>query len=304
MPAIKANDVTIEYESHGSSNDPAVLLIMGLSAQLTFWPPALIEALLGAGFRVVTFDNRDVGLSEKFHGRKAPNILRQAALARIGIKTRVPYSLEDMVEDTSGLLQSLEIDQAHIVGASMGGMIGQLFAAKKPSQTTSLVSIMSSTNNLSLPRPSRRLAGPILLKRSKATTKEEIVDDAMAFWSLIGTADAEADPSYLRERIEAGIERSHYPAGVRRQVAAIIASGDLRQHVRKISAPTLVIHGSDDPLVPVEGGMDSARHIPGARLEIIKGMAHDLPQKLLPEITRLIVEHVVSTEKTQHIAST
>lgn len=301
MASIRANDITIEYESHGSPEDPAILMVMGLSAQLTFWPPALIKALVDAGFRVVTFDNRDVGLSEKMHEQKAPNIIRQAALARIGIGTRVPYTIEDMVEDASGLLSALGIDRAHIVGVSMGGMIGQLFAAGKPAQTISLVSIMSSTNNPTLPKPNRKVADPVFLKRSKATTKAEMVDDALALWSLIGTKDSGADPSYLRERIEAGIDRNHNPAGVRRQVSAIIASGDLRQKIRRIKAPTLIIHGSDDPLVPVEGGMDSARSIPGAELKIIEGMAHDIPQKFLPEITRLIVDHVTGAQKTRPV---
>lgn len=291
--------VTIEYETHGKEGDPVALLVMGLSAQLVFWPPALIDAIVEAGFRVVTFDNRDVGLSQKFHGKRPPNPIAQIALARFGLKLRAPYTLVDMADDTEGLLDALGIDQAHLIGASMGGMIGQVFAATRPERTASLTSLISSTNNPALPRADRKVAGPVLLNRRRSNTRDEMIDNALGLWSLIGTDDPDADPADLRGRIEKAFDRSYYPAGVRRQVAAIIATGDLRPFSRKITAPTLVVHGSDDPLAPVEGGIDTANTIPGAKLEIIEGMGHDLPAKFITRINQLIVDHIQSAEKTR-----
>jgi pimeloyl-ACP methyl ester carboxylesterase len=299
MPAIVANGIKIEYEEMGPKNGPVVLLIMGLAAQMTLWPPAMLEALSGAGFRVVRFDNRDIGLTQKLHGRRVVNPLFQIAAKALGLNNLAPYTLHTMVADAVGLLDALRVEHAHVVGASMGGMIAQLLAATHPKRVLSLTSIMSGTNNPRLPRPSRRTMSLLMSGGSgRGGSKAEILDRMMKVWSVIGTPNSGADEAEFRATLEAALARSYYPAGVRRQLAAIIATGDLRPHIRKIVAPALVIHGSKDPLALLEAGIDSARNIPGARLEIIDGMGHDLPAKFLPRINELILAHVRSAQAT------
>jgi pimeloyl-ACP methyl ester carboxylesterase len=255
----------------------------------------LIRAFVDAGFRVIRFDNRDIGLSAKLHDKRAPNPIAQAAARFIGINGLAPYTLHDMVADTVALLDALKIKRAHLVGVSMGGMIGQLMAATHPKRVSSLTSIMSGTLNPRLPGPSPRVTLPLFLSRPKDKSRDALIARAIQMWSLIRTEGD--DHSELETKIAQGFDRSYYPPGVRRQLAAIIATGDLRPHLAKITAPTLVIHGSKDPLAPVEGGRDSARNIKGARLEIIDGMAHDLPKKFLPRIAALIVDHAQAAEK-------
>jgi pimeloyl-ACP methyl ester carboxylesterase len=295
MSQIKANNLTIEYEDTGPKDGPVMLLIMGLAAQMTFWPDAIIKAFTDAGFRVVRFDNRDIGLSAKVHGKRAPNPIAQVAARLIGLNGLAPYTLHDMVADTVGLMDALKIERAHVVGVSMGGMIAQLMAATRPERVASLTSIMSGTLNPRLPGPSSRVTVPLFLSRPKGKSRGELIARAVQMWSLIRTEGD--DHAELEAKIASGFDRSYYPAGVRRQLAAIIATGDLRPHLAKITAPTLVIHGSKDPLAPVEGGRDSARNIKGARLEIIDGMAHDLPKKFLPQISALIEGHARAAEK-------
>jgi pimeloyl-ACP methyl ester carboxylesterase len=294
MPQAAANRLTLEYREEGPKDGPAIVMIMGLAAQMTFWPDALVANLADAGFRVVMFDNRDIGLSSKLHGRDAPHPVTQVAARLVGIRNLAPYTLHDMVADTVGLLDALDIKRAHLVGVSMGGMIGQLMAGTHPGRVASLTSIMSGTLNPRLPGPSLRVVGPLFLSRPKDKSRDALIERAVAMWSLIRTEDPDDDHSELRTKIAGGFDRAYYPSGVRRQLAAIIATGDLRPHIRKITAPTLVIHGSKDPLAPLAGGRDSARNIPGARLEIIEGMAHDLPRKFLPRISRLIIDHAAS----------
>lgn len=292
MPQVSANKLMIEYQEIGPKDGPAVLMIMGLAAQMTFWPDALIRNLADAGFRVITFDNRDIGLTTKLHGRNAPHPVAQVAARLIGMKRLAPYTLHDMVLDTTGLMDALKITKAHIVGVSMGGMIGQLLSGTHPDRVLSLTSIMSGTLNPLLPGPSPRLLAPLFLSKPKDKSRQALIDRAIQMWSLIRTPDETDDHSELKLKIASGFDRSYYPAGVKRQLAAIIATGDLRPHIRKIKAPTLVIHGSRDPLAPLAGGRDSARNIPGARLEVIDGMAHDLPKKFLARIGGLIIDHV------------
>ena len=297
MPQVKSNNLTIEYEDIGPKDGPVLLLIMGLAAQMTFWPDAMLKAFTDAGFRVVRFDNRDIGLTSKLHGKRAPNPIAQAAATFIGLGgSMAPYKLHDMVEDTVGLMDALKIKRAHIVGVSMGGMIGQLMTALHPDRVASLTSIMSGTLNPRLPGPSRKVTVPLFLRRPKGKSRDALIDRTMELFSLIRTEGD--DSGEFRAKIEQGFDRSYYPSGVRRQLAAIIATGDLRPHIRKITAPTLIIHGSKDPLAPLEAGKDSARNIPNARLEIIEGMAHDLPKKFLPRLSALIVDHARAAEKT------
>lgn len=295
MPQIKANNLTIEYEDIGPKDGPVILLVMGLAAQMTFWPDAMLKGLTDAGFRVIRFDNRDIGLTSKLHGKRAPNPIVHAAARLVGFKGLAPYTLHDMVADTVGLMDALKIKKAHLVGVSMGGMISQLFAGTHPNRVASLTSIMSGTLNPRIGGPSPRITVPLFLNRAKANTRDEIIKRSIDMFSLIKTEGD--DVSEIAKKLELAFDRSYYPSGIRRQLAAIIATGDLRPYVRKITAPTLVIHGSKDPLAPLEGGRDSAHNIKGAHLEIIDGMAHDLPKKFLPRITALIVDHAKSAEK-------
>lgn len=292
MIAKTSHGVTIDYRFDGPRDGPVILLIMGLAQQLTFWPDDFVAALNEAGYRTLRFDNRDIGHSQKFEGKRAPNPMVQLAARLAGIRGLAPYSLEDMAKDTVGLLDALAIDKVDIVGVSMGGMIAQVVAAKHPQRVKRLAIIMSSTNNPRLPRARAEIARALMARPSNITTKEQALERAMYLWNLIGTKNSGASEEELRARLAASYERSHYPAGARRQLAAIIETGDLRKDfTRKIAAPTLVIHGSDDPLAPPAGGVDIFKTIKGADLEIIEGMGHDIPKKFRARIAARIIGH-------------
>jgi pimeloyl-ACP methyl ester carboxylesterase len=287
MAQIKANGINIEYESFGPEGAEPVLLVMGLGAQLTLWPVELCEALVARGFRVIRYDNRDVGLSTKFDDAPVPQLPALIAGIMAGQKPDVPYRLEDMAADAAGLLDALGLERAHIVGASMGGMIAQLFAAAYPARTLSLTSIMSSTGNSSLP-PATPEAMAVLMSRPTGNDLDALVEFGVKAARVIGSPAYPADEALLRARVRRDIERSVYPAGFARQMAAIYASGDRRARLATITAPTVVIHGTADPLVPVDGGRDTAANIRGAELVEIDGMGHDLPLPLVDRIADTI----------------
>ncbi len=292
MIAKTAHGVDIDYRFDGPADGPVILLIMGLAQQLIFWPDDFVGALNDAGYRTLRFDNRDVGHSQKFEGKRAPNPMVQLAARLAGIRGFAPYSLEDMAKDAIGLLDTLEIEKADIVGVSMGGMIAQVMAARRPQRVRRLAIIMSSTNNPRLPRARAEIARALMAPPANITTKEQALERAMVLWNLIGTKNSGASEEELRARLAASYERSHYPAGARRQLAAIIETGDLRKDfTRKITAPALVIHGSEDPLAPPAGGVDIFKTIKGADLEIIEGMGHDIPKKFRTRIAAKIVRH-------------
>ncbi len=290
MPQITANNITIEYESYGDETNPPMLLVMGLGAQLTLWPMELVEALVDRGFRVIRYDNRDIGLSTKFGDAGNPSIPWTMIKARLGIKPRVPYQLSDMAADAVGLLDALEIDKAHIVGASMGGMISQLIAAEYPDRVLSLTSIMSTTGHRKLPQADKE-AIQALTTRPKSTDMDSIRAHGVRVARAIGSPQYPAPVERLHQNIESNFNRSFYPEGMARQMAAIIADGDRRQRLANVKAPTLVVHGEADPLVKVEGGHDTAAHIPGARITTFPGMGHDLPVELVDPMADVIAEH-------------
>lgn len=290
MPQIEANGIALEYEVFGDPAAPPLLLVMGLGAQLTLWPVELVEALVQRGFRVIRYDNRDIGLSHKMEGARAPGMIRHMLLKRLGLNPRVPYSLADMAADGVGLLDALGIERAHIVGASMGGMIAQHIAFSYPDRVLSLTSIMSTTGNPRLPA-ARKEAITVLTKRPTSMAESVLVEHGMKIGRTIGSPAYPADEDRLRASTTFNVRRSIYPPGMPRQLAAIIADGDRRSRLARIAAPTLVIHGDADPLVPVEGGRDTAANIPGARLKIIPGMGHDLPLALVDEIADAIAGH-------------
>lgn len=290
MPQIEANGIALEYEVHGPADAAPLLLVMGLGAQLTLWPIELVDALVERGFRVIRYDNRDIGLSHKMEGARAPGMVRHVLARRFGFNPHVPYTLADMAADGVGLLDALGIDKAHVVGASMGGMIAQHIAFSHPGKVLTLTSIMSTTGNPKLPA-AKREALAVLTRRPASMAEAVLVEHGMLVGRTIGSPGYPADEARLRASTTANVRRSIYPAGMPRQLAAIIADGDRRARLAGVRAPTLVIHGEGDPLVPVEGGRDTAAHIPGARLKTIPGMGHDLPLALVDEIADAIAGH-------------
>src|SRR5262249_14172846 len=287
MPQITANGIKLEYEAFGPDGGERILLIMGLGAQLTRWPLGLIDMLTARGFRVIRYDNRDVGLSQRFHAAGPANVAQLMTDVAAGKAPKAAYLLNDMAKDAVGLLNALGIRRAHIVGASMGGMIAQMVAANHPEHTLSLTSIMSSTGNRSLP-PAKPEAMAVLMTRPESPDLEAIVANGIRAQKTIGSPAYPASDSELRARIEEDFRRAYYPDGFSRQMAAIMASGDRREALRTIAAPTVVLHGADDPLVPLDGGRDTAANITGAELRIVPGMGHDLPTALFPVVVEAI----------------
>jgi pimeloyl-ACP methyl ester carboxylesterase len=291
MPNIRANNIELYYEENGPADGPVILLVMGLGAQMIAWPDEFIHGLVSKGYRVIHYDNRDVGLSQWMEGAKTPNLVWTMFKARIGLPVRVPYTLGDMAADGIGLLDALGIDKAHVVGASMGGMIVQLMAANHPERTLSMTSIMSSSGKAGLPGARADIQRQFMVKRPPDASREE----AVAFGAELVNAFSYPDPARPEnahaEMAAKAFDRGYYPVGTRRQLLAIIADGSRVERLKKIAVPTLVVHGGADPLVPKEGSEDIARHIPGARLEIIDEMAHDLPPSQVGRILDLIAEH-------------
>ncbi len=288
--------LSLTYEEFGNTDAPVMMLIMGLGMQMHSWPDEFCAAIADKGFRVIRFDNRDIGLSQKFEGSRAPRPWQLMLRSRLGLRLKVPYQLHDMAEDLISLMDYLNIASAHIVGASMGGMIAQLVAASFPERTISLTSIMSSSGAQSLPQPSAKVL--LQLTRKSATGEQAYLVNAKRTWQMISSPAYPVDDAALEERLLAAYRRSYYPQGLGRQMAAIIASGDRSAMLTKIRVPTLVIHGKDDVLVPVKAGIDTAQKIPGARLELIPGMGHDLPRALFPRFVDEIVGHAASTTAT------
>jgi pimeloyl-ACP methyl ester carboxylesterase len=289
MTKVNANGISIEVESYGALDAPTVLLIMGLGAQLTLWPIELVDALVARGFRVVRYDNRDIGLSTKFDSAGIPDMPSLMMALMGGKAPDIAYTLTDMANDAVAVLDALGIAQAHIVGASMGGMIAQLVAANHPARTRTLTSIMSTTGNRELP-PAKPDAMAALTGRPTTADVDAIVAFGVAAARIVGSPAYPAEESRLTARVRADFERSFSPAGFARQMAAIVADGDRRDRNAGITAPTLVIHGDADPLVPVEGGHDTAASIKGAELMIIPGMGHDLPVQLVEPIADAIAK--------------
>lgn len=283
----RANGIELEYESFGNPADPTILLIMGLGAQLTLWPVPFVEALVERGFHVVRYDNRDVGLSTKLDHVRPPRVGMLVLQRLLRLRPRVPYTLGDMAADAAGLLDALGIEKAHIVGASMGGMIAQVFAATYPDRTLSLTSIMSTTGNPRLSRASRE-AMDVLVNRPKTDDFEALVAHGVRASKVLAGPAFPVEPEVLEARVRETIQRSNYPDGFARQVAAIVADGDRRERLKTIKAPTVVIHGTDDTLVPIDGGRDTAASIPGARLVEVRGMGHNVPVEVIPEIVDAI----------------
>jgi len=294
------DDLEIHYEDMGDPSDPPVLLIMGLGAQLVLWRKEFCERLVNHGYRVIRYDNRDVGLSSKLHGRRAAGSLI-AALARsfIGLPSPSVYTLEHMADDAAALLDHLEIDRAHIVGASMGGMIAQILAARYPHRTAGLGIIFSSNNSALLPPPAPRALLALIKGPAPDSPREVIVENSIRVSKIIGSPGYPTSEEKLRAEAIEGYERSHYPQGIARHFGAVLGSGSLRRFDRQITAPTVVIHGRADILMRPSGGRAIASAIPNARLVLFDGMAHDLPEALWDDIISELMTTFVEFSKAQ-----
>jgi pimeloyl-ACP methyl ester carboxylesterase len=288
VPFAKANGIEIAYDEFGGREAPAILLIMGLGVQLTGWREPFCERLANGGFRVLRYDNRDTGLSTKFPEGGEPNMAELFQRAMQGQPVEAPYTLVDMANDGVGLLDAVGIARAHIVGASMGGMIAQIIAADHPDRTLGLVSIMSTSGRPGLP-PGKPEAFMALMTPPANSARQAVIEQIMHSRRVIGSPGFPEDEAILRRQVEASYDRCYYPQGIARQTAAILESGSRVERLERIRAPSLVIHGVDDPLVPVAGGEDTAATIPGAELQVVPGMGHGLESGLETRIADAII---------------
>jgi pimeloyl-ACP methyl ester carboxylesterase len=286
MPHVIANDIRIEYDTRGDSEDPTVLLIMGLGHQLTMWHASFCDILVESGYHVVRFDNRDAGLSESFDEAGKPNIM---GAMMGGERLDAPYTLDDMAADAVGLLDALEIDSAHVAGASMGGMIAQTIAINHPDRVDSLTSIMSTTGNRSLPQATPEAMQALLTPPAPEDDEEAAIERSLRIWDVLESPAYPTDEETQRTWLRRDYRRSYNPTGIARQLAAIIAHGDRREGLRELDIPVVVLHGADDPLIRVEAGKDTAETIPGAELRIVEGMAHDFPLELVEEMANAVL---------------
>lgn len=280
-----SNDIELAYEDMGNPDDPVVLMIMGLSAQMTLWPVQFCERIVELGFRVIRFDNRDIGLSTKMDGQRIQgSSLLRLLRTELGASSKVPYTLKDMALDTKGLLDYLEIPKVHVVGASMGGMIAQVFSGLYPERVLSTSIIFSSTNEAFLPPPDPRTLLPLMNGPGPDATREQIVAHSANTRRIIGSP---AYPTPMEELlVTAGemYDRNYNPAGSLRQMAAVTGTGSLRRIATQITAPTVVVHGRSDRLMRPSGGKAVARAVKSSKLHLIDGMGHDLPRPLWDEI--------------------
>ena len=280
------NGIAIEIESCGKREHPAFVLVRGLSPQLVQWPEPFVGALTEAGFRVILFDNRDAGLSQKFDEAGAP---RLADLLTGGVQP--PYMLADMAADTVGVLDVLDIERAHFAGISMGGMIVQRVALSYPDRCLSMATVMSGSGAPGLPGPTPEAMEALTSVPKDPTDRECVIQHNMRTQKVIGSPGYAMTEAELRRYCEIAYDRCYCPDGSARQMAAISTDAERAELLRTISVPTLVLHGSDDPLVPLAAGRDTAARIPGARIDVIDGMGHDITLANSPAVTRLLIDH-------------
>ncbi|MGQ0708608.1 MAG: alpha/beta fold hydrolase [Rhodoferax sp.] len=301
---IIANGLQFEVEDSACINPqdadlharPVVVLVMGLGMQLIAWPQALVDELVDAGFRVLRFDNRDAGLSTHLHHLKPPHLGWTALKHRLGFRIQPPYALADMAQDVLALMDALDIKRAHLVGASMGGMIAQRVALAAPQRVQSLASLMSSSGARKLPPPQPQVLR-LMMRRPAGATLEAQVEHTVRIFQAIGSPAYPTPEDELRTRVRAALERAHNPAGVARQMVAVVADHQRAESLARVRCPTLVVHGQDDPLVPLACGEDTAQRIPGAQLVRIPGMGHDLPPAVVDQVLAALVPHLQAAQR-------
>jgi len=302
LPQARANGIDIEYESFGRAGDPLILMIMGLAAQLVFWPESLCKGLADKGFWVVRFDNRDIGKSTHFTDRIAPDFRELFQQVTAGRTPEVPYSLSDMSDDALGLMSALGVERAHIVGGSMGGMIAQLIAINHPERTKSLTSIMSTTGRRDLPQGDPA-ALAVLSKGPASLTRADLIDNGVIVRHALagpGFPESEAEIRALVERV---VDRAPYdPAGVARQWSAVVAAPPRNLLLKNVRCPALIVHGDSDPLFPPAVAKNAAESIPGAELFMVPGMGHGVPKSLAPVLVKRIGDFVLKAEARAPIA--
>jgi len=288
MPQVRANGIDVEYESFGRDGDPLVLLIMGFAAQLIFWPDALCQGLAAKGFRVVRFDNRDIGRSTHLADLPAPDPRALMAEVTAGKQPDVPYTLDDMAADAVGLMDALGAKQGHIVGASMGGMIAQLVAINHAQRAKSLVSIMSTTGRRGLPSGDRATLAA-LFRPPRSFSREDLIEASMFVQQALASPGFPTSDAEMRRIAERRTDRAPFDAaGLARQSAALIAAQPRDALLREVRCPALVLHGADDPVIPAAAAKDTAGSIPGAKLVVVPGMGHDFAAGLVP----VYLEHI------------
>ena len=285
---VKANGITLEVEEHGSPHGEPLLLIMGLGMQLIAWHEDFVQMLVERGYRVIRFDNRDIGLSHNFDHLGVPNLAVEAFKHAFGLSVRSPYSLRDMADDTAAMMDAMDIRSAHVCGASMGGMVAQRLALAHPRRVKSLTLMMTTTGSRRLPGPSMRVRSAMLSSPEDPRNFDSIVKHYVGIYKLIGSPGYPSGDDWLHKRLSMSVRRSYRPRGTARQLTAIVADGDRSALLGEIKLPTQVLHGLDDPLIPVAAGRDLAARIPGAKLEIVEGMGHDLPVALWPRFADAI----------------
>jgi len=289
MSKAKANNIELEYETFGDPSSKPLLFVMGLGAQMIAWDEEFCMMFVDKGFYVIRFDNRDVGLSTKFEEAGVPDIMKEFMARQRGETISPPYTVEDMADDAVGLLDALNIEKAHICGASMGGMIVQIIALRHPTRVLSLTSIMSTTGNPNLPQ-AKPEAMKILLA-PMPTEREAYIKEAVKRRRILYGSGFPYPEDQVRKFAAILYDRSFYPQGMARQLFAILATENRVPKLGSIKVPTVVIHGGDDPLVPVEGGKETAASIPGSELIIIEGMGHSLPPETWPQIVAAIAKN-------------
>ena len=288
MARVPSNGIELEVEVHGEG--PPVVLVMGIGAQMILWPEGLVDALVAHGLQVIRFDNRDIGRSTWLDHLGVPSIAGMTTRAMMGMKVSAPYTLWDMALDTVGLLDGLGLHRAHVVGASMGGMIAQCMAIRHADRVQSLTSIMSTTGSRRHFRPQPRAMAALL--GTRPTTRDEAQETFLRFTRAMAGTGFPVDEDAVRALAGRTWDRGNHPEGFMRQWAAILASGSRRRLLEQVALPTLVIHGSDDPLLIPEGGRATARAVPGARLEIIEGMGHSLPEGVWQRVADSVARHI------------
>jgi pimeloyl-ACP methyl ester carboxylesterase len=285
-------DIELFYEDLGDPGDPAVLLIMGLGAQLPMWPDGFCELLVHKGFRVIRFDHRDIGLSAKMHGMRAEgSVYRRVGRYLLGRGSKVPYTLVDMTADAVALLAHLDVQRAHVVGASMGGMIAQILAATEPQRVASLAIIMSTTGKLFSRLPAWKVIRLAFGGPGDDASDEEKLDFEVRNVAVFNGPNFLPPQAELRRRVQRLAERSNYPPGMLRQFDAVLGTGSLLAYSKAITAPTVVLHGSHDPMLRPGNGRAVAAAIPGARYVVIDGMGHDLPEPVWRPIVETLTEN-------------